>query len=129
MNETHRALKRSESDFEGSKKRSLSHANKVITRLRSSIWCNAALNSIGPILIISPLSSSLIVISLGQLAIILTMGSQYNRQHFGHSSSCSFSFTSAQSDTTYWHCALSCLWLFKTVPAQRNVAVFFLESV
>jgi hypothetical protein len=71
MNETHRALKRSESDFDRTKKRSLSHAsNKVITRLRTSIRCNAALNSIGPILIISHHSSSLIVITLGQLAII-----------------------------------------------------------
>ena len=77
MNETHRAPKRSESDFDRSKKRSLSHANKVITRLRSSIWCNAALNSIGPILIISHQSSSLMVITLGQLVIIWTMGSQY----------------------------------------------------
>jgi hypothetical protein len=92
--------------------------NKVITRLRSSIWCNAALNSIGPILIISHHSSSLIVITLGQLAIIWTMGSQYNRPHLWHSSSCSFSFTSAQSDTTYWHCVLSCLWLFKTVQVR-----------
>lgn len=117
MNETHRALKRSESDFGRSKKRSLSHANKVITRLRSSIWCKAALNSIGPILIISHLSSSLII-TLGQLAIIWTMGSQCNRPHLWHSSSCSFSFRRAQSDTTYWNYVLSCIWLFKTVHAR-----------